>query len=221
VGVAREPGESPEEDVEHFAPTGGRVVGVVGLVLAAGFAVLWALDRDAVPAPVPAGALVAGVLVWAALLRPRVSVSRETLFLRNMLETVHVPLAAVDELVVRQVLAVRVGDKKFVSPALGRRLRKLMKAPPVSMLLMPALPERMDDPVGGPTEVRAPTSIDYVDHVEGRIRERIDQARARHGVTRYSDEAEALARDVRREPAWPEIGALVLTTGLFVLTLVV
>jgi hypothetical protein len=220
VGVSSEPGESPEEGLERFVPTGGRVVGVVGLVMAAAFVVLWALDRDSVPAPVAAGALVAGVLVWAALLRPRVAVSHETLFLRNMLETVQIPLAAVDELVVRQVLAVRVGNRKFVSPALGRRLRKLIKAPRPTGLLMPALPERMDDPVGGPTEVRAPTSIDYVDHVEGRIRERVDQARSRHGVTRYSDEAAALARDVRRVPAWPEIGALVLTAGLFVLTLI-
>ncbi len=220
--MADEPGESPEEGLERFAPTGGRVVGVVGLVMAAGFVVLWALDRDAVPAPVAAGALVAGVLVWAALLRPRVSVSRETLFLRNMLETVHVPLAAVDEIVVRQVLAVRVGDRKFVSPAVGRKLRKVMRAPRPAPMLGPSVPDAIDDGLG-PTSVseRIPTDIDYVDHVESRLRERIAEARTRHGVTRYSDEAEALAREVRREPAWPEIAALVVTATLFVLTLVV
>lgn len=218
--MASEPGESPEEGLERFAPTGGRVVGVLGLVMAAAFVALWALDRDAVPAPVATGALVGGVLVWAALLRPRVSVSRETLHLRNMLETVHVPLAAVDELVVRQVLAVRVGERRFVSPAVGRKLRKVMRAPRPTPLLGPAVPDSMDDSLG-PTSasVRAPTTIDYVDHVEGRLRERIAEARTRHGVTRYSDEAEALARDVRRAPAWAEIGALVLATALFVLTL--
>jgi hypothetical protein len=208
--VVSEPGESPEEGLEHFVPTAGRVTGVLGLLVAAGFVVLSLVARDDVPAAVGAGALVAGVLVW---------VSTETLHLRNMLETIHVPLAAVDELVVRQVLVVRVGEKKLVSPALGRRLRKLMRAPRPTTLLMPALPERMDDPIGGPTEARPPTDIDYVDYVEGRLRDAIDKARSRHGITRYSDEAEALARDVRRQPAWAEIAALVLVAGLFVLSL--
>lgn len=218
--ASSEPGGSSGEDLESFAPTGGRTFGVLGLVMAAGLVVLWALDRDAVPAAVPAGALVGGVLVWAALLRPRVSVSRETLHLTNMLETVHIPLAAVDELVVRQVLALRVGEKKFVSPAVGRKLRKVMRAPRPTPMLAPPLPDTMDDAVGpASAPERAPTEIGYVDHVESRIRERIAEARTRHGVTRYSDEAEALARDVRREPAWSEIVALVLTTGLFVLTL--
>ena len=122
-----EPDESAEEAVERFVPTGGRVTGVVGLVMAAGVIVLWLVDPDSVPAAVAAGALLGGVLVWASLLRPRVSASRETLFLRNMLETIHIPLAAVDELVVRQVLTVRVGEKKYVCPAVGRKLRKVMR----------------------------------------------------------------------------------------------
>jgi hypothetical protein len=209
------------EDLEHFAPTGGRIVGVLGLVMAAGFVALWALDRDGVPAPVAAAALVGGVLVWASLLRPQVSVSRDTLHLRNMLETVHVPLAAIDELVVRQVLAVRVGDKKFVSPAVGRKLRKVMRAPRPGQIFLPNLPEKIDDGFG-PAEAseRPPTDVDYVDHVEGRLRERIAEARSRHGVRAYSDEAEALARHVRRQPSWPEIIALALSTALFVVTLV-
>ena len=211
------------EDLEHFAPTGGRIVGVLGLVMAAGLVGLWALDRDGVPAPVAAAALVGGVLAWASLLRPRVSVSRDTLHLRNMLETVHVPLAAIDELVVRQVLAVRVGEKKFVSPAVGQKLRKVMRAPRPGQIFLPDLPEKMDDGLG-PAEAppeRPPTDVDYVDHVEGRLRKRIAEARSRHGIRAYSDEAEALARDVRRQPAWPEIIALVLSTALFVVTLVV
>jgi hypothetical protein len=209
------------EGLEHFAPTGGRIAGVLGLVTAAGLVGLWALDRDDVPAPVAAAALAGGVLVWASLLRPRVSVSRDTLHLRNMLETIHVPLAAIDELVVRQVLAVRVGEKKFVSPAVGHKLRKVMRAPRPGQIFLPDLPEKMDDALGpaGPAE-RVPTSVDYVDHVEGRLRERIAEARTRHGIRAYSDEAEALARDVRRQPSWPEIISLALSTALFVVTLV-
>jgi hypothetical protein len=217
VDVSDEP---REEDLEHFAPTGGRITGVLGLLLAAGFVVLWAVDRDTVPAPVAAGALVGGVLVWASLLRPRVSVSRETLHLRNMLETVHVPLAAIDELVVQQVLAVRVGEKRFVNPGIGRKLRKVMHAPRPAQMLGPVMPDSMDDALGTASATdRVPTSIDYVDHVEGRLRELIAEARTRHGIRAYSDEAEALAGDVRRQPSWPEIATLAASTLLFVLTL--
>jgi len=219
--VASEPGETPEEGVERFAPTGGRVIGVLGLVLAAGIGLMWLAARDDVSTSVAAAAPVVGVLAWTALLRPRVSASRETLHLRNMLETIHVPLAAVDEIVVRQVLAVRVGEKKLVSPAVGRKLRKVLRAPRPAPFMGPNLPESLDDSVGPSSGTeRVQTDIDYVDHVEGRLRDLVSEARARHGITRYSDEAEALARDVRRVPAWPEIAALVLTTGLFVLTLV-
>ena len=42
-----------------------------------------------------------------------------------MVDTVRVPLAAVEEVVVRQVLAVRVGDKRYTSPAVGRSRRSL------------------------------------------------------------------------------------------------
>lgn len=220
MAMASEPGGSSADDLESFASTGGRIIGILGLVMAAGFAGLWLADRDGVPAAVGAGALVAAVLAWVSQLRPRVSASRETLHLRNMLETVHVPLAAVDELVVRQVLAVRVGRRRFVSPAVGRKLRKVIRAPRSAQILGPVMPESMVEAVGTSSGTRpVRTNIDYADHVEGRLRELIADARTRHGVTRHSDEAEALARDVRRVPAWPEIVALVLTVGLFVLTL--
>ena len=138
-----------------------------------------------------------------------------------MLETIQVPLAAIDQVVVRQVLAVRVGEKKFVSPAVGRKLRKVMRGRRPTDMLMPRLPDQIDDGVGPTSGTKPlPTTIDYVDHVEGRLRELVDEARARHGVRPYSDEAEALAAGVRRVPSWPEIGALAATTVLFVVTLV-
>jgi hypothetical protein len=213
--------DSPQPPVERFAPTGGRVSGVLGLLLAAAVVVLGLVRHDDVAPPVTAAALVAGVLAWAALLRPRVSASTETMYLRNMLETVEVPLAAVDELVVRQVLAVRVGEKKFVSPAVGRKLRKIVKVPRPGSLIGPNLPESIDDGVGPSTSNKIATEVDYADHVESRLRELVDAARQRHGVTRYSDEALALAADVRRRPAWPEIMALGAGVLLFVLTLLI
>jgi len=206
--------------METFVPTGGRVTGVLGLVMAAGCVVLWVLEPDTIPAAMAAAALLGGVLVWAALLRPRVSASRETLHLRNMLETIHIPLAAVDELVVRQVLTVRVGEKKYVNPAVGRKLRKVMRAPRPAPILGPDVPDDMEDALGPASKPERPaTDIDYADHVEERLRDLVADARKRHGITRYSDEAGALARDVRRAPAWPEIAAIGLTAGLLALVL--
>ena len=46
--------------------------------------------------------------------------------MRNMLETIQIRLVAVEELAVRQVLAVRAADRRWVSTAVGRSLRKTM-----------------------------------------------------------------------------------------------
>jgi hypothetical protein len=168
--------------------------------------------------PVMIGAVLVGVLSWAALLRPRVSADTETLYLRNMLETVEVPLAAVDELVVRQMLAVRVGERRYVSPAVGRKLRTMVKSPKPAPLIGPDVPETMADAVGPATpSTRPATVVDYADHVEDTLRRLTEEARQRRGIGRYSDESLALAAGVRRRPAWPEIAAI----GALVLALVV
>ena len=62
------------------------------------------------------------------MLRPALWVTEEHLVMRNLVDTVHIRLAAVEEMVVRQVLAVRVGDQRFVSTVLGRTWRKSLKS---------------------------------------------------------------------------------------------
>lgn len=216
-----EPLEDPGGPVEHFVPTAGRITGVLGLLLAATVLVVGVVRPGGVIAPVMALAVLGGAVAWAAQLRPRVSVDAETLYLRNMVETIELPLAAVDELVVRQVLAVRVGEKRFVCPGLGRKLRKIVRKPKAQSLFLPEIPESMPDAIGPSAEApKAPTEVDYVDHAESRLRELVDQARQRHGVTRYSDEALALAAGVRRRPAWPEIAVLAGSAAAFVLFVV-
>ena len=49
------------------------------------------------------------------------------LVLRNMLSTIHLPLAAIEEIAVQQVMAVRVGGKRYVCAGVGRTLRQAMK----------------------------------------------------------------------------------------------
>lgn len=190
---------------EWFRPTSGRVPGVLGLLVAAGMLVLSVRDRQADYAgPLAAGALFLAALVWAALLRPRIALTPSTLVLRNMLETVQVPLAAVEQLVVRQVLAVRVGERRFVSPALGKSLRRMVRG------------SFAGDPAGAPQPLHA---MSYADFVLARIQQRCDDARAGLGIRRGSEEQRALAGQVERRPAVPEITALAVSGLAFLVTL--
>lgn len=198
--------EAEEPVVERFRPTNGTLAGRFGLVAVA--AVLVAsvaqLGSEVPPWLVVLGLLVAA-LVWAAVLRPRVWATREHLVLRGMVDTVHVPLASIEEVVVRQVLALRAGGKRYVSPAVGRSRRSMVLA------------ER--PPRGTPKPAR-PDLVDYPDFVEERIRQLADEARQRAGVARRSPEQAALAAGVRREWAWPEVVALaVLSVAMLVVVL--
>ena len=189
-----------EEQPERFTPTSGRVMGVVGVLLAAGVVVLGVADRQSGAAdPLIASFALGGVLVWMALLRPRVSLVGDVLELRTMVETVSIPLAAVEELAVRQLLAVRVGDRRYLSSALGKSRRQLTRGNRPSGGGLAGLRSK-------PGDVRE--TVDYVDFVEGRIRQRMDDARSLRGVRPGSAEQVALASDVRRQPAWAELVAL-------------
>ncbi|MCW2766692.1 MAG: hypothetical protein JWO11_2651 [Nocardioides sp.] len=188
------------QSVERFRPTSGRVTGSIGLVVALAVVVIGIFDREAFGPPVVAAALVIAVLVWASTLRPRVSVTEECLVLRNMLDTVSIPLASIEEVAVRQVLAVRVGRRRYVSPAVGRSWRQTIKS---------NKSERAGDVA----------LASYPDFVEQRIRQRCDDERAKRGIERYSDEQVALAADVQRRPAWFEIAALAVASVTFVVTL--
>lgn len=192
------------DTVEWFRPTSGRILGVVGLVVAGGvlaLAVRYHAEESSLPLGL--GSVCAGVLIWAAMLRPRVGVSSSTLILRNMLETISLPVAAVEELAIRQVLAVRVGDRRYVSPAIGKSWRTLARSSV------------------GRGRVESDRAPDYQTFVEDRIRQLADDARARAGIRRGSPEHLALAAGVRREPAWPEIALLAVTGVGFVASLVV
>lgn len=197
----------PSETVERFRPTSGQVLGWIGLALVAAVVVIGVADRThGFPAPVVAGALVVGVLDWAAMLKPRVLVVGRWLVLRNMLETTRIPLAAVEEIAIRQVLAVRVGERRFVSPALGRSLRQALKTRGAAA------------PTAAAVEAQGATAS-YPDFVEERIRHLATEARTAEGVARYSAEQDALGAQVRRTPAWLEIGLLVAALVAFAVTL--
>lgn len=205
-----------DEQLERFTPTSGRVMGVVGLLLAVAVVVAGLVDRDAGFADwVVAGAAAGGVLVWMAMLRPRISLVGQDLELRQMAETVTIPLAAVEELAVRQLLAVRVGDKRFLSPALGKSRRQLTRASRPGVDGSGLVGKLRSKPAD------ARLTVDYPDFVEERIRQRMDDARALRGVRPGSAEQVALASDVRRQPAWAELVALGACSLALLVTIVV
>lgn len=198
-----------DEVVERFSPTSGRITGIFVLVTVAAIVLISIFDRESgFSAPVVTGALAIGVVVWAAMLRPRVWVTQRYLVLRNMFETISVPLGAIEEIAVRQVLAVRAGADRYVSPAVGRTRRQAMKTrrSPVALPEASAMNTRI-----------APS---YPDFVEAQIRRYADEARAELGLTRNSDEQVALAEGALHRPAWIELGALSVTAVTFVVTLI-
>jgi hypothetical protein len=175
-------------EVEKYHQTGSRFLGVLGVVLALVAAV--GTLADGVSRGDVAwigGFVVMGLLSWAAMVRPQVRLTAEDLVLRNMLVTVSVPLAAVDNVAVGRVLVVVAGGRRLISSAVSRPQREVL--------------------MRRRTEDRNPGGVP--NFVEQRIRARADDARARPGVRR-----DELAPDVRRQLARVEIGVLVLLVGL-------
>ena len=121
--------------------------------------------------------------------------------MRNMLHTARIPLAAIDQVAVRQVLAVSAGEQRYVSPAIGKTWRQTLRS--------------------GRARSEPTATQSYPVYVEERISQLAEDARAQRGVRRFSAEQAELAGDARRSWAWPEIGGLALAAVAFVLVLLV
>jgi hypothetical protein len=194
-----------DEQVERFTVWSSRIVGVIGLVTVALIVLLGVTGAggDYHPA-VYAGCGLVGVVIWVAILRPEVAIAGDRLVLRNPLNTVGIPLAAIEQIAVRRWLAVRVGDRTLTNAGISRSRRQGVRD------------DQRQDVTG--VEIAA---LSYGAIVERRIQRRAQDARDRQGIKIYSDEQLALAADVRRTWAWPEIAALaVLSVAVVVLMLV-
>ena len=186
------PGDADSGFTERFPPTSGRVIGVIAVGLAVAVLVYnLAGGRSGLDAPVTWGAAFAGVLSYAALLRPAVRAENGSLVLRNMLDTHVVPLARIREVAVRQVLAVRADEKRYVSPAIGNTFRGLVR------------PKERSD---GERE------LSYPEYVRDRILDLADGARRHLGSAEPPPAVHLWA--------WPEIAGLLLTALGLVLTIV-
>jgi hypothetical protein len=214
------------DDVQTFTSTGGRLTGVLGLTTAAFIAVMFVISS---PAPVAVPGVIAcafvGVLFWAAMIRPDVAVVDDDLRLRNVFDTVTIPLAGIDTVVVRRYLVVRAGGTKYVCPAIGRSLRKTvrsdMKWSGGSQILAPGAAIVSDSSVIAASQVKRDGEIDYPDFVEQRIQHLAAAARAKRGIEERSEEEYELGSQAVRRTFWPVVVALAVLGVAFVVALVV
>ncbi|GAA1965377.1 hypothetical protein GCM10009798_27090 [Nocardioides panacihumi] len=177
-----------DDQVTWFGATNGRVTGVMGLAI--GLVVLLIGVFHASAVWVIAG-LLAGLVSWMVLLRPRVGTRGTDLVLRGIVSTVVVPLASIENIALRQVLAVWAGGRRYVSAAVGHTYREINR-------------QRRG---GGQVEEVPAADTKYAEQVLELITERGREAR-RDG---------APMGPAHREWAWLEIGALlVLVVALLV-----
>ncbi|WP_340537447.1 hypothetical protein [Nocardioides sp. GXZ039] len=199
---------------ETFTPTSGRVFGVIAVLLGVTAVGAGLFASDDVVWGMVAFGIFFTALAWAAMLRPGVAIRGDRLVLRNLVDTVSIPLAGIEEVAVRQVLAVRVGERRYTCAAIGRSRRQLRRA------------DRAPRPDGevetsGREEAERLAQQAYGEWVQERIRQLAEQAREEQGIAPYSAAQGALAADVTRRWAYPEIAVLVISaiaTVVFILT---
>ncbi|MEP9361814.1 hypothetical protein ABLE68_02540 [Nocardioides sp. CN2-186] len=195
--------------VEQFHPTSGRIPGVMGLITAGVVLAIALYDRSTgTPLGVAICACAGAVLVWAALLRPTAWVTGRDLVLRSILRTDRVPLVAIDEVAISQVLAVRAGERRFVCPAIGYTTRQTVRGKAGERVLDSSAHQQLG------------SGDAYQTYVAQRIMQLAKEARERAGVTLGSPEQAATAAGVRREWAWLELAALGLLALVFAVWLV-
>jgi hypothetical protein len=217
--------DPPAGEIQRFRPTNGRVMGFLGLALSIFVAALFVGYQSpgrAVPGVI--GCAFAALLVWLAMLRPGVETTTTHLRMRTLFETVSIPLASVETVVVRRYLLVRSGGQRYICPAISRPLRRTVRSEMRwaggRQLLQPGVSEEQLTGAGIQTDVKE-QGLSYPDFVEQRIAHLAADDRARRGIEARSEEEYELGSQVERHTAWAEIGALVFLAVAFVVALAV
>jgi len=207
---------------ETFRSSGAVVVGGITVVVSLVLAVLAALHPSAgAPDWISAGLFLFAVLVYLAQVRPAVVLRDAHLVLRNMVGSVHVPLAAVKDVRVRQFLSVEVGRRTYDCAAVGRTRRQIAKDARHTRGTTPASWQPGDSTGSWQPSSAAPAELSYGRFIETKILQRATAARVDRGIEHRSEEQDALADDVRTVWAWPEIALLSVAVLLLAVTIVV
>jgi hypothetical protein len=166
------------------------------------------------------------LLVWAAMLRPTVAATSDRLLMRTMFETVTIPLASIDTVLVRRYLLIRAGGRKYICPAISRSLRKTVRAEMKwngggGNLLMPGVGS-IDSAGRSPLaqETGSDPALAYPDFVEQQIQQLARNDRSRRGIEERSEEEYELGALATRRLAWPEVIGLVVLALAFVISVV-
>ena len=195
--------------MHRFRPTSGGIVGYLSLAsIAAIVLLLAATERNLTGLQWGLVLALVAWVVWVALLRPRAVAYRDVLVLHNLVRDTHVPLARIDDAVVRQTLNVWVGDDRYTCAGIGRSTRSLMRAGRSPMGDFG--PEPSSEEQGAGQLGRSTPRDDYATFVERSIDELARAARRDH-----VGEAEA----VRRTWAVPELVALGVLVAALAVTL--
>jgi hypothetical protein len=209
--VPSQPSTDRSTPVERFKPTGGVFVGYAGLAAAAlalGYVVLFV--HTVTGLQVALGAVFIGVVVWVTQVRPRATAYPRHVVLKNSVRDAHVPLAAVDEVAMGQMLNLWVGDERYVCIGIGQSLREDLKTR-----------RRKQDVTGGGSRLtqltlkaeRASTderAMSYQTFIVTRLEELVEQAKREPAPEPYPP--------ARYVVAWPEVAVLAATGLAFLLT---
>jgi hypothetical protein len=215
------------EQVQRFRPTNGRITGLVGVGLCVFVAVVLAVSSPAhIAVPGVVACAFVAVLIWLAMLRPGVWATESDLHLRTLFETVSIPLASIETVVVRRYLLVRSGGRKYICPAISRSLRKTvgseMKWRPQQMFSPSGALERYTEGSSlAPKADPGSQDLPYADFVEQRIWQLAVAERGRRGIEERSEQEYELGSEVDRRTAWPELTLLAALAVAFVVTLLV
>lgn len=177
--------------VERYR-SGGTISGVVGMA-AVILLLVWGLvsNNDGMSPWAFPALVLGGVLVWAILLRPSIALHADELELRNVLHRRFVPFARITSIRIDQMTVVEVDEARYVGSGFGRSRLTINR-----------------DAKAGPDAPAEQHSVGWL--VEEKIRRRM-----------RPHDAVADVGEVRREWAWPEIGALaVLALATLVTALV-
>jgi hypothetical protein len=214
------------EELQRFRPTNGRVMGLLGIVLCGALAAVFVTSAPASTAvPATLACAFAALLVWAAMLRPTVAATSEELRIRTMFETVEIPLASIETVLVRRFLVVRSGGRKYICPAISRSLRKTVRSELKwsgggGNMLLPGV--TADG--GGRSTLKQDAGahdLAYPDFVEQQIQQLARNHRSARGIEERSEEEYELGCQTVRRTAWPEIIGLAVLGLALVVSLVV
>lgn len=200
--------------MERFKPTNGLVVGWFGLAFAAGVVVYCAVAVHSLTGlRVALGAVLCGTVVWMTQLRPRATAYPHHLLLRNAARDAEIPLAAIEEVSVRQTLRVFTQERRYDCIGIGTSRRELLgvrRRTPPSLL---GEGRMLDFSRKHDRASTAETGTTYEAFVVNRIGELVEREKQAAPGERPAA--------VRRAWAWPELAVLAASGVAFALAFLV